>query len=313
MTFQTQVQANQAPAVEGDFASTNPRSTVLAGPGGLVVGELGAYVGRFAWVTEPDDGDGFPANVNNFGPGAPLGLIAREMQGIITTWLGTSTMFLQPGFQITVYDNVDMWVRNAGANIAIPGMMVFANSETGEATAAAVGSAPASGGTSTASTIAAATGSFEASIAGDVLTIVTVNSGTAVAGGTLSGTGVAPSLKIVEQLDGTPGGVGTYRVDIGSQTVAQTTISETYGLLTVGGTVTGAFEVNDKVTGSGVTDPTYITQQLSPTTFAVTPTQTVGSGTINVAAFTVTGWYVWTTAGAGELMKISRRKPNPVA
>lgn len=48
---QTQVFYQPAPAVAGDFASTNTnRFVVLAGPGGLVAGAAGLTVGLFAWL-----------------------------------------------------------------------------------------------------------------------------------------------------------------------------------------------------------------------------------------------------------------------
>ena len=53
--FQKQVNLTPAPAVAGDFASTNPRASVPAGPGGLVAGLTGVIVGQFAWV-DPADG-----------------------------------------------------------------------------------------------------------------------------------------------------------------------------------------------------------------------------------------------------------------
>jgi len=50
MPFQTVINDQQAPAVAGDFASTNPFANVLAGPGALVAPAGGLIVGNFAWV-----------------------------------------------------------------------------------------------------------------------------------------------------------------------------------------------------------------------------------------------------------------------
>ena len=47
--FPNQVGVQPAPAVEGDFASSNPRFSVLFGPGGAVAGPLGLVIGRFCW------------------------------------------------------------------------------------------------------------------------------------------------------------------------------------------------------------------------------------------------------------------------
>ena len=80
MGFQKQVYIEPAAAVAGDFASSNPRSTVLAGQGALVADTAGVTVGRFAWA----DATG---KVTNAGSGVPTGFVHREQQGVITVFL----------------------------------------------------------------------------------------------------------------------------------------------------------------------------------------------------------------------------------
>ena len=80
MGFQTQVQAQQAPAVAGDFASANPRAAVVSPEGGFVAGAAGVTVGRFAWI----QADG--VTVLNTGTGKPDGFIHREQQAFITVF-----------------------------------------------------------------------------------------------------------------------------------------------------------------------------------------------------------------------------------
>ncbi len=69
-TFQTQVNVQQAIGVEGDFASANPRASVLAGAGAFVAGAQGVTVGRWVWADAAtlDDLD-TPATLNCFGSG----------------------------------------------------------------------------------------------------------------------------------------------------------------------------------------------------------------------------------------------------
>jgi hypothetical protein len=113
--FQTQVNVQPAPAVEGDFASANPRATVLAGQGALVAGAAGVLVGRFAWLSYAAvDNDNSPAIVNSFGAGLPAGFVHREQQGLITAYLASATMRVQAGFPITLFNEGDFWVNNAG-------------------------------------------------------------------------------------------------------------------------------------------------------------------------------------------------------
>lgn len=66
--------------------------------------------------------------------------------------------------------------------------------------------------------------SVTAAIAGTLLTVSAVGSGTLYAGQLLTGTGVSAGTTIVQQLTGTVGGVGTYLVSV-SQTTASTTIT----------------------------------------------------------------------------------------
>lgn len=302
-SFQRQVNTTMAPAVEGDFASANPIFSVDAGPGAFVAGLLGVTVARFVWR----DGAN-PNAVNNYGGGLPLGFIHREQQGLITNYLGGYGMMVPSGFGITVMNGGDFWVRNAGAGAVTIGMKAFADLSSGAITFAAAGTSPTTGGSAT-GTIAAGTGSFTGSITDDIMTITAVLSGVAVVGGTLSGTGVASGTIITGQLSGTAGGVGTYRVNIGSQAATSTTISETYGTFTAASALTGNFEIGDVLSGSGVTSGTQITALGTGTgglgTYIVTPTQTAGSTTISATGNIETKWIAMSAGGSGELIKMS--------
>lgn len=302
-SFQTQVRTTMAPAVEGDFASANPIFSVDAGEGAFVAGLLGVLVARFVWR----DGAN-PNAVNNFGGGAPLGFIHREQQGLIVNYLAGYGMTVQPGFGITVMNGGDYWVRNAGSGAVTIGMKAYANLADGSVSFAAAGTAASTGGSAT-GTIAAGTGSFTGSITDDVMTITAVGSGVVVVGGTLSGTDVASGTLVTGQLSGTAGGVGTYRVSIGSQAAASTTISETYGTFTAASALTGAFGIGDVLSGSGVTSGTQITALGTGTgglgTYIVNPTQTAGSTTISATGNIETKWYAMSAGGSGELIKMS--------
>lgn len=323
--FPSQVQAYQAPGMPGDFASANPRSTVLAGSGALVAGQGvidgvlvdGAVVGRFGWLSyQGVDGDGAPAVVDTFGAGMPAGLVHRSQQGLITQYLAVATEYLLKGFQIELFSIVDMWVRNANASAqALPNMKAFARFRDGAVLFAAAGASP-SGGSSTAS-IAAATSSVEGSIVNNTMTVTVVNSGVVRPGTTISGTNVLTGTKIVEQLlplqDGEAlGGVGRYAVDKPNQSVASTTISGTYGIMTAG-TVTGSYNVGEVISGTNVVAGTTITQQITGSpgaagTYAVSDNTVVGSTTITSADSIETEWYCKSAGLAGEVVKIARIK-----
>lgn len=138
--FQTQVKVAQAPAIAGDFATTNPRYSVPAGPGGLIAGTSGVTAGLFAWLSSSAvDADGAPALVNNTGSGVPAGIVPREQQALITTYLQEAGNLVPAGFPVTVISAADMWVTNAGASAVTVGMVAFAKTADGTISFAATG------------------------------------------------------------------------------------------------------------------------------------------------------------------------------
>lgn len=322
--FQTQVGTIQAPAVEGDWASANPRASVLAGESALISGRgvidgvlvEGAVVGRFGWTSyESIDNDEAPGTVNTYGFGLPAGLVHRNQQALITQWLGSATMVYNRGQQIALFNDVDMWVKNNGAALAQVNMKAFARFSDGAVIFAAAGSTPG-GGSGSASTVAAATFTGTGSINNNILTLTAAAGANGIrAGGTISGSGVATGTKIVGQvLPLLPGealnGIGRYYVSIPNQNVASTAISGTYGILTVGGTVVAGFGAGQTISGSGVVAGTAVYDQLTGTagaagTYVVDNNTVVGSTAITSANAIETKWYAKSAGAAGELIKIS--------
>lgn len=305
--FQTQVNTQPAPGVAGDFASTNPRFTVDAGAGGLVAGPNGVTVGLFAWASMSElDSDNAPALVNNSGSGVPTGFVGRAQQGLITNYLADASMLVPQGFPITLFSGGDFWAKNDGSSQALPGMKAYADLRTGEVSFAATGNAATAAFTGA---IAAGTFSVTGSISGNVLNVTEVGSGTVEIGAAISGTNVASGSTIVSQLSGTAGGVGTYAVSIPEQDAASTTISGTYGTLTVSAVSSGTIEVGGAVSGTGVTAGTVITALGTGAggtgTYIVNKTQTVGSESITSTTNVETKFYAMSSGAAGELVKIS--------
>lgn len=307
--FQTQVNVNPAPGVVGDFASRNPRSSVLAGPGGLVAGPVGAIVGRFGWI-DPDTGI-LVYNSALPGSGVPDGLVANETQALITEYLGEYSLTIPGGFQMTLFNGGDYFVKNDGANIAIPGMKAYADYATGKVTFAATG-APSTGGSASASTIAAETGSFTGGIAGDLFTVTVVGSGTVVIGGKLGGTGVQAAF-VESQLPlgvgETTGGVGRYTISVPQTVAAGSTITEAYGLFTAGGTLVGGFSIGDVLSGTSVTSGTIITGLGTGTgglgTYIVQPSGTTSSTAISATGNVETDFTCRSVGAPGDIVKIS--------
>ena len=308
--FQTSVGIQPAPAVAGDFATTNPRQTVLAGPGGLVAGAFGLTIGRFAWLqSAPVDPNNAPTVANNFGSGLPAGIVHREMQGLITTYLTASGMVIPGGFAITLFKVADFWVKNDGTTQCLIGQKAFANLATGQVSFGAAGAAVGQAASVTAS-VAASTFSVTGSIANNVLTVTAVGSGTIVAGATISGTGIATGTKIVSQVSGTTGGVGSYLVSIADQTVASTTVSGTYGTMTVTAVGSGTLYVGGVIAGAGVVAGTQIIQLGTGVggngTYIVDNNTVVGSTTITESSNIETAFIAMSSGLAGDIVKISR-------
>lgn len=135
--------------------------------------------------------------------------------------------------------------------------------------------------------IAAGTASVTASIAGNTMYVTAVSSGTLVVGAILSGTGVAAGTQIDAQISGTAGGIGEYAVSK-TQVATSTTVSASYGTMTVTAIGSGTLSVGQTITGGTTAANTAITALGTGTglagTYFVNLTQTVTSG-----ALTATG------------------------
>ena len=305
--FQGQVSVSPAPATWGDFCDSNPRFVLNAGPGGFVAGSAGVTVGRFAWSYPPTDPNSANQIINNFGIGAPAGFIHREMQGLITTFLSDASMVIPQGFPVVVYNGGGFWAKNEGATAAVVGNKVYAAFGTGACSFAATGGAQNSQMTAS---ITPGTSSFNGSIAGSVLTVTTVVSGTLVPGTIVTGgTGITSNTIILSQITGTSGSIGTYTVSQPEQAVTTALLTGTYGILTVATVTSGTLAVGDVVSGSGVTSGTAIyglgTGVGLTGTYFVSPTQTAPSTTIITSDLFETKWFAMSAGAVGELIKIS--------
>lgn len=308
--FQTQVNTAQAPGVEGDFCDLNPIYSTLAGPGALVAGPLGLTVGRFSWLSYASlDGDNAPAIANNYGSGPVAGFVGRLQQGLITQYLSYAGLLQPLGFGVTLFSAGGFWMKNSGSNQALPGMKAYANVLTGAVTFAAPGTPTSASATSSpiaAGTAATGTGT----IIGNVLTIAGV-SNTIFPGALVTGSGVASGTTIMSQLSGTPGGAGTYAVDIPEQSVASTALTITpYVLDTTGGSVTGTIVIGGVIVSAGT--PTGVVVGRSVTAAYDTGKWVIGSrggvsasGTVVIASTIETSWYARSAGLQNEVVKAS--------
>lgn len=260
--FQSQVNQQLAPAVAGDFASINPFAAVVAGAGAFVAGPGGVTIGRFAWI----DADGITVHSYGTAPNAPSGFVHRDMQGLITQYLGESSMVIPEGFPVTLMRSGDFFATVAGSTAATRGGSVYATYANG---AIVFGSAPSSasvtatlGSTNTASLGATFTASADTD---DTRLVVTSVTGLISVGDEISGTGITAGTTIVSQVSGTTGGAGTYQLSDSNTASAATVtsfgtvvkVTSTTGLISIGDTISG---------GAGFPTGATIVSQASGTT-----------------------------------------------
>lgn len=299
MGFQKQVNLTPAPAVAGDFASSNPRATVLAGPGGLVAGALGVTVGKFAWVD--DDG----STVKSFGTAtkAPQGFVHREQQALIQVYLAESSMNIPQGFPVVLHNEGDFWAKLGGANAATIGAAIYADYSNGDVCAVA---APA--GASVTATLGA---TFTATGTGTSLVVTSVT-GLISIGETLgTTTGITAGTTIVAQVSGTPGGAGTYTTSAAT-TIAAATATSFGNRLNVTAVGSGVLEVGDPVSGTSIPSGAVVASQVSGTagdvgiyTLDTRATAYAASTTVTAVGGVLTAFKAQSAAAVGELVKIS--------
>jgi hypothetical protein len=260
MPFQSKVNLYQAPGVEGDFASMNPFSSVLAGGvpgqggGQLVAPATGLAVGRFAFV------DPATNNVSqSYKTGYQVGFVGRNEQALITQFLGEYTLVIPGGFMVNLFNGGDFFARfPAGAT---QGQKVYADPNTGLPISSASAPAAASGTGS-----AGVTGTLTTVNGSTTVTVNTVSAGIFAVGDTVVSANVPVGTVVVAQLTVTAGSgaglLGTYQLSAAATAAAgPTAFTSTSTVLDLTAVAGGAFEPGDVITGTGVTAGTTIVSQ----------------------------------------------------
>ena len=172
--------------------------------------------------------------------------------------------------------------------------------------------------------IAAGSATFNASIADDIMTVNSVASGTIYAGTVLVGTGVVTGTQVAIQLTGTAGGVGTYSVSKDHNLPNATTITASYGMVTVTAVTSGTVSVGQTVTGTNVSAGSIVTALGTGTglvgTYIVQYTQTVASATLTTTATplavtydSTSGSYYFTSGVTGAAASIAAYATGAIA
>lgn len=216
--FQSIVNNQPAPAVGGDFLSSNPRVSEVGGPGAWVSPVNGIVVNAFAWIANSGTADvlGSISQPTAAAPAttAPQAFVGR--QGQMSLWyalLQQSGLTIPQGYPVTLYNQGEFWMGGPGllTTAAQGGQKIFASTTT-----------PGQIATGT-----AGTPMVDASVTGSiantgVFTVTAVGSGALAPGMGITGTGVPANTFIQSQLSGTTGGIGTYQVNTTTVVASET-------------------------------------------------------------------------------------------
>lgn len=318
--FQTQVFPQPVAGTEGDFCDHNPRASVDAGPGGLVAGPEGVWIAHFAWLSPSIlDPNSAPAIATSYSNGGPVaGFVHRHQQGLITDYLGGSSMHLPGGFMVTLHQAGGFFVRNKGDGYAFVGMQAYARLFDGAVLFGPPTSrfggingtnSQAPGDATIAGAVTAQTFDLVGSILGNVLTVTEVTNGVIQPGAVLSGDNVVEGTRVMQQLHGQqPGGIGVYGLNIGQQVVASgTEISGEYGELEVTSIDAGGSVSIGAMLGPTSNGPAFVTGHLTGTgnvgTYIVDSTSVAAPTTLSSVC--QTKWFATSSGNPGELVKMS--------
>jgi hypothetical protein len=140
----------------------------------------------------------------------------------------------------------------------------------------------------TGSSIAPVSLSFTGSTDLDSLIVTSISSGSIELGAEISLPGIKGTDQVLVQLTGTPGGAGVYTMAFAHGIIPSETMTESYGVLTVGSVTSGAVGVGEEVTGAGVRPLTAVVGNLSGSsagsTWLVNNAQTIADEDITITA-----------------------------
>lgn len=222
-TFQTSVNAYLSPGIEGGWASNNPYVSMLSSntgdlsdptSGAWRVGTTGAIIGRFAFadvvtglVTSANPGTGVPFVEGTSGqPGrVRVAFVQRDQLALITAYLGSDTLTLFSGQNVSLLARGDVFARFAAG--AAVGSFVFASFADGSAVAGATTTAP--------------TTTYSVTTASGSPNLTAVGAG-AYAGQPISGTGIPAGAYLVS-VNGTTAVMSANASATGTVTATATT------------------------------------------------------------------------------------------
>lgn len=200
MGFQGFVNNQPAPGVPGDFAAMNPEATILSVPGGLIADS----------VSPPIVANMGFANINTgivsggYSDGDAIGFIHRDNQTLIMPLVDQpANLYIKPGLPVTLFDAGSFWGRFTGPNGAVEGESVYANVMHGALFSSVISQYGPASGVPDPTSFAT----------GFIFQVNSVVSGIFQKGQLIYKPGdptFPRDVRIVDQVNGTPGGAGIY-------------------------------------------------------------------------------------------------------
>lgn len=130
MSFQSKINLSPAQGWHGDFASTNPRVSLLGNNGSFQVGPAGIRAGSFVWVSEQD------GTISNTGNDSPDGFVGRELTGVTMPGFHENNMVILAGAMVTVFEKGEFKIELATDMDDVKhGDAVYVSPQTGEVVA----------------------------------------------------------------------------------------------------------------------------------------------------------------------------------
>jgi hypothetical protein len=228
--FQTSVATNQAYGAPGEFSGAYLHSTVAAGPNELTAGANGVTIARFAWA---DDSTGVVTNGKPNLTSTRFGFVGRNQRSVITAYLGESSMLVNAGMEVTLFDGGHFFIA-APVGGATIGQKCFASYADGSISLGTAGSPPTTTGTIGTTNASAAITYTPASL-------------TLAPGQPVSGTGIPAGATIATVNSGA--GTATLSANAtatGTPTATVTTAYETRFIVKTGGVAGDIIIISDR-------------------------------------------------------------------
>jgi hypothetical protein len=284
--FPTIVNSYLPPGAPGKFAGANIKANAVAGQGAFVATAAGTIVGNMGWADEAAG-----VLTNYYRPNSAPCFVLESLNALITQYLGTYTLTIPQGFEVTGMVSGDYWGNFTAA--ATPQQKVYADPVTGALTANATGNS-----------VTASLSSGGGSVTSGVLTTTDADATGTIAVGqiVIDSTGVLPLGTYIAAANGTGSGTHLWILANADNAVIPNVSAGTvtwafYGVQETPFTVSSVVVADASITSATIAAPVF------PAIFAVMTVTSVTGKLVAGQYLSSTG--ILATANAQILYQIS--------